>query len=686
MQQTVAELTHACMQLREKLGLESDQKDRAALVLRHLKSFASRDTRISDFQAGLEWFNVSEDLSVNRHLGGKIVVLDFFTYCCINCMHILPDLHELEKKHTVEDGLVVIGVHSAKFANERESKQLSHAVKRYGISHPVVNDARLSCWRSLGITCWPTLLIVGPAGQPLAILMGEGHRDELFLYVEVALKYFKSLKKISSHNLPLELAGHLSSTSGGDSVLSFPGKVAVFSEGSVDRLVIADSGNNRILVTDSKGQGYEVIGGLEAGFVDGDLRNARFNAPQGVCVLANTIFVADTENHAIRRIDLHTRTVSTLAGTGVQGHDYVGGKTGRNQPLSSPWDVAVYEHDNGGSHVPVLLIANAGTHQIWSIFLEDTTWWKNRKYKAATCAAIVGSGREENRNNSYPHAAGLAQPSGLAIDQKGRAAFFADSESSTVRRVDLGNGRVTAVCGANKDPMDLHNYGDVDGTGYQAKLQHPLGVAWHPLERVVYVADTYNHKIKRVNPTGHCETVYSHEKFNEPCGLAVNTNGDVLYVADTNHHVVKSICLKSGTIVALPITLPAEDSPTAEPMFRFDTTLDANGGDIILTLGVSFEGDLKLNADSPQKWSIVPHLPGREAGWTIEPMTGELSCPISVRVPKGSGTSELYVTLNLIVCKTTECIPKQLTLRYRLHQEPGASSRVVDHRQILVKE
>lgn len=168
----------------------------------------------------------------------------------------------------------------------------------------------------------------------------------------------------------------------------------------------------------------------------------------------------------------------------------------------------------------------------------------SRKYNEGTCLAIVGSGTEENRNNSYPHSAGLAQPSGITIAEELKLAVFADSESSSIRSINLQTGQVSAICGGSRDPLvrlnayelistisdkrrfflinrtitiiliimisqDLHGYGDLDGVNYSVKLQHPLGIAWHPKEKIIYITDTYNHKIKIINvTTKHCRTLY----------------------------------------------------------------------------------------------------------------------------------------------------------------------------------
>lgn len=638
----------------------------------------------------MEWFNVTEGLSVYQHLIGKIIFLDFFTYCCINCMHILPDLDVLEKQFSVVDGLVVVGVHSAKFSNEHDSNRLLSAIQRYNITHPVVNDMTLSTWHNLGISCWPTVVMIGPMGKPLAVFVGEGHRKEMLLYANVALTYFKSLNQISNNNLPLQPTKHLLSTGRKESLL-FPSKLEVCQSEQGQSLVIADTGNNRILVTDITENVEYIIGGSDSGFRDGDFENAIFNAPQGVCVFGTFIYVADTENHAIRKIDLIKRTVTTVAGTGSQGHDYVGGKLWKDQVLSSPWDLAIYNYEYGKNTVPVLLIAIAGTHQIWALFLEDTIWWKNREYKAGACAAIVGSGREENRNNAYPHTAGLAQPSGLVVVQENKVAFFADSESSAVRCIDLKNGRVSAVCGANKNPSDLHDFGDSDGAQYTAKLQHPLGITWHPKENVIYVADTYNHKIKRIDArTGNCETMYGGGKpneefsFDEPSGIAFSPNGDLLYVADTNNHVVKVIDTRNETISTLPINIPMiEFDNVSRNAYIFDTRISEKGGELNVTFTVTFhDNDLKLNPDAPQRWIV--NLP-KGSTWTARAKSGDLSSPVLINVTEGSGIHEVHMILDIIACKTFECIPKKLSIVYRICQKTDASDVVTEQRRLVVK-
>ncbi|XP_028415084.1 NHL repeat-containing protein 2-like [Dendronephthya gigantea] len=555
-----------------KLESSVDKKERDALIQQYLKTFGEESggkiRKVPDFPEGCEWMNLKDDssLSINGNLRGKICVLDFFTYCCINCMHILPDLHALEAKHSVEDGLVVVGVHSAKFENEKVSKNILNAILRYDITHPVVNDTTAFLWNAMEIACWPTLVVVGPNGQHLLSLVGEGHRETLMEFVDAAIKWFQNSGKISNHSINISLArDSLPQTS-----LSFPGKISLKKSG--DKMAVADTGHHRILIVDMTGVVETVVGKGESGLADGGFDQAQFNCPQGLAWKGDSmVFVADTENHAIRLIDLKSKTVTTVAGTGLQGNDKIGGKIGKEQKISSPWDVVIGPSPGSLNILEdesVLYIAMAGTHQIWGLCLADTKWLKRSDEKAWSCLRFSGSGAEENRNNSYPHKTGFAQPSGLTVARAKplESLFIADSESSSVRSVAITTGGAKALVGADRDPMNLFAFGDLDGSGVDAKLQHPLAVSWNDQNQLLYVADSYNHKIKVVDPIKKtCTTILGtgepgcedgdvgRVQFNEPGGMDVSPDGSTLYVADTNSHAIRMVDLKTTSVSTLPI-------------------------------------------------------------------------------------------------------------------------------------
>jgi thiol-disulfide isomerase/thioredoxin len=492
-----------------------------------------RRVQLSDdyFSGGNGWLNVSGPIEL-RDLRGKIVVLDFWTYCCINCMHVLPDLKYLEHKYPRD--LVVIGVHSAKFDNEKDSENIRRAILRYDIEHPVVNDSQMTIWRQSGVNAWPTIALIDPEGKYIGALSGEGHRARLDELIGKLVAYHKATKTLDESPLKLGLERKKLAAS----PLKFPGKLVADEQSG--RLFISDSNHNRIVIATLAGKLIDVAGSGAPGAKNGSFATATFNHPQGVAVSGTNLFVADTENHLIRVLDLEHKTVSTLAGTGLQDHRRSAGGALRETPLNSPWDVVVVNR--------TLYVAMAGAQQIWSHVLgsEVIQPW-------------AGTGREDVLNGPRDEAA-FGQPSGLATD--GNLLFVADSEGSAIRKVALsGTGAVSTLAGTSDldGGRSLFEFGDANGRGAIARFQHPLGVACS--DGRVYVADTYNHKIKVIDvSTGEALSWLGSGKrgdgvdppeFSEPGGLSV-ANG-ALYIADTNNHVIKLAELKTKQVRTLTI-------------------------------------------------------------------------------------------------------------------------------------
>nr|XP_039258687.1 NHL repeat-containing protein 2-like [Styela clava] len=507
-------------------------------------------SRSSNLFKDCKWINTNRSLELDD-FSGKLVLMDFFTYCCINCMHIMPFLHNLEKSHPVTSGFLVVGIHSAKFPNEKMDENINSAIFRNDILHPVVNDCEIKIWEEFGVTCWPTLILISPSGKVLFSIPGESHTSYVEMFVDVSLTFYNSRNALNKS--PLSKLTYLDNSSiqtGTDKTkLRFPGKIAIDDAG--ERMAISDSGNNRIIISSLNGPICHIIGGEGSGFVDGIFDNAKFNSPQGIAWHGkNTVFVADCNNHSIRKIDLIVKRVVTVAGTGVQGHDLEGGAQGLEQPISSPWDVIVGGSPRFPDGRSILYIAMSGSHQIWAFFLKTTDYQKGAELEMGTCIRYAGNGKEENRNNSYPHKAGFAQPSGLSLNEECHTLYVADSESSTIRRINLTNGAVQGLVGGDIDPTNLFSYGDIDGKGREAKLQHPIGVAWDHKRDLLYIADTYNHKIKILNPKEKtCKTMAGNGRenliLNEPSGLACDPACENLYIADTNNHKIKVISLSS---------------------------------------------------------------------------------------------------------------------------------------------
>lgn len=472
-----------------------------------------------EFSPGLHWLNVSKPLTLSD-LRGKVVILDFWTYGCINCMHVIPDLKRLEAKYG--NKLAVIGVHSPKFENEKNLDTLRNVVIRYDLAHPVVNDTNFTLWRQYGIQAWPTLVIVDPAGGIVGGVSGEGHYGVLDKHIGDLLNQFAA----QINATPLPLAPEKNQVSA--SLLAAPGKIAA-NGGSV---AIADSLHHRILLTDTKGRITQIFGGGAAGFKDGNASAARFFSPQGLCFGDGGLYVADTGNHAIRFIDLARRSVTTVAGNGRKKGSISAEAIGREVGLSSPWDVACRDG--------TLYIAMAGSHQIGRL---------NTKTRRITLFA--GSGREDITDGKLS-AAAFSQPSGLSLFD--HWLYVADAEDSAVRRIDLRSGseKVETLVGTG-----LFDFGDRDGAFANAKLQHVLGVAVLDENRIL-IADTYNHKLKMLDLRSRTVTSLAGSgkpgkgfNLNEPGGLAVL--GGTALIADTNNNRIVSYDLLTGRISDWPV-------------------------------------------------------------------------------------------------------------------------------------
>ena len=473
---------------------------------------------------GEEWLNTAEPITIES-LRGKVVLLDFWTYCCINCIHVLPDLKRLEEKYANQ--LVVIGVHSAKFDTEKDPQNIREAILRYEIKHPVVNDSRMSIWRRYGVRGWPTLVLIDPEGNVLGGESGEGLHDLFDEVIAGVIKHHRAKGTLKERPVEFDLEQNRVE----DTPLRFPGKV--LADAATDRLFISDSNHNRIVIATLAGKVVDIVGAGPIGRDDGPFDKATFFRPQGMALDGDSLYVADTENHMIRRIDLRARTVSTISGMGQQGrsrsHAPAPAKT---TALNSPWDLWMHEGK--------LFIAMAGPHQIWV--------WDS---KADEIHAFAGSGREDILDGEAESAA-LAQPSGLASD--GERLFVADSEVSGIRTVAIAGGDVGTLVG-----MGLFEFGDEDGEADEVRLQHPLGVAWH--DGVLYVADTYNNKIKAIDPKSRrCETFLGDAdpgntndppRFDEPNGLAIT--GGRMYIADTNNHQIRVVDLAAKTVTTLSL-------------------------------------------------------------------------------------------------------------------------------------
>ena len=442
-------------------------------------------------------------------------------------MHVFPQLRKLELKYQNE--LAVIGVHSPKFPNERDTDCIRMAIERYEVPHPVINDERFEIWNSYACRAWPTLMFIDPLGKVVGKHEGEAQFEGLDSLLSSMVEEYDSQNLLNRSPLDYRLDYSEKKT------LSFPGKIVV--DGKSETIFISDSNHNRIVQTSLNGELVQTIGGLTPGFQDGDFILAAFNRPQGMALDGNFLYVADTENHAIRMIDLSERYVETVAGIGTQASSVSRGGDPLITSLNSPWDLELLGN--------VLYIAMAGCHQIWVFDLGNLKVFPK-----------IGSGREDIIDG-FHNLAALAQTSGLAIDSD--SLYFADSETSSIRKADLGYSQnVTTIVG-----QGLFEFGDIDGVGPEVRLQHPSGICW--FEGSLYVADTYNHKIKKVCPQtkttttifgsgykGFSDGIAEEATFYEPSGLSASDGK--LFIADTNNHAIRVADLESGEVSTLSIT------------------------------------------------------------------------------------------------------------------------------------
>ncbi|MFB6946437.1 NHL domain-containing thioredoxin family protein [Streptomyces sp. NPDC060286] len=451
------------------------------------------------------WLNTGDQQYTLADLRGRIVILDFWTFCCVNCLHVLDELRELEEKH--RDTVVIIGVHSPKFVHEAEHQAVVDAVERYEVHHPVLDDPELATWKQYAVRAWPTLVVVDPEGYVVAQHAGEGHAhaiEKLVEELEAEHEAKGTLRRGDGpYVAPEPVATHL----------RFPGKALLLPDGG---FLVSDTTRHRLVEIESDGETVRRhVGTGDRGFADGGPDEARFSEPQGLAVLPDgRIAVADTVNHAVRALDLTTGITTTLVGTGRQW--WQGSPTAgpaREVDLSSPWDVAWFADR--------LWIAMAGVHQLWT-------------YDPGTGTVRVAAGTtNEGLVDGPADEAWFAQPSGLAVSADGERLWVADSETSALRYVERdGTGfAVRTAVGTG-----LFDFGHRDGRADQALFQHPLGVTALP-DGSVAVCDTYNHALRRYDPVSGEVTTLATD-LREPSD-AVLVDGDLVVVESARHRLTR---------------------------------------------------------------------------------------------------------------------------------------------------
>jgi peroxiredoxin len=460
----------------------------------------------------LAWINAAEPPALSA-LRGRVVLLYFWTFDSINCLNALTELRSLETKY--HDGLSVIGVHTPKYDYQCQAAAVLKAVNRCHIRHPVASDPDYSLWRGYGVQSWPSFAIIDAEGRFAALLMGEGRREEVDALVG------QLLDEAAAHDLRVYESSVATVRPEPRMPLQFPGKVLA----TATSIWIADSGNNRLLECDHSGRILRQIGSGNPGFWDGRNREAGFNNPQGMAIVQEALYVADTGNHCVRRVLLQTGEVTTIAGTGALGHDVPGeAQDPRQVRMSAPADLVAFEDK--------LYIAVSGQHQVWRLDLG-----RNR------LSVLAGNGRLGVTDGDGVDAS-FAQPSALGLF--GHQLLVLDAAGSAIRSINLPDRRVSTLIGSG--PWE---FGDANGKRDAARLQNPLGVCVDP-RGLAFVADSYNGRIKALNlRTGELRALNLNYHLQEPSGISMAANA--LWIANTNAHEVVRVDLATGQVRHLTI-------------------------------------------------------------------------------------------------------------------------------------
>ncbi len=577
-----------------------------------------------------KWFNVSKGLT-KEDLQGRIVLLDFWTYACIKCIQNIPDIKELEAKFG--DKLLVVGVHSGKFDNEKNPQSIKEAIIKYDITHPVINDLNLRIWNSFNIKSWPSLVLINPKGQVEEVFEGIGNSAVLSKKISKLSKKYRFL--LNQDPLPIILEKNKAL----GNVLNFPTKIEYaknfrYKGRKISALIISNSADNNIIVSTLKGEIIAKIGSKISGFKDGDLKEATFNQPVGLLYKADILYVADRGNHAIRKVNFKTKKVSTVVGSGLRGEIIDKAQNASEVNLSSPQDLEYFPDKD---HI---MIANLGTNQLLKYNISEDR-----------IVPFSGNGKREmvdgkNGENS------LAQPSGLrAFNNK---LYFVDSYSSSLRVVNkFGDVKTLIGDGINK-------FGNKNGQKSVASMQNPLGLF---VDRTgVYIADSYNHLVRKYNHKSKKISNYSGNgikandigavtSYNEVSDL-ISIKGKFYIVDSHNNRIVVKNRMNGKTAILdiLPrLRLPQdgllEYLPNLETLPDSIVKSDENVN-LILTL----KKDWKINDKAPSFFNLVEVIGKKEAN-LIASYDWNMVKSGTIKLPKMSEKNYYYLQGSVYYCE-----------------------------------
>ena len=596
------------------------------------------------------WLGTDRPLLLRGALKGRVVLLDFWTSGCVNCLHALPVYRALEERFRGQP-FQVVGIHSGKFDAEKEVSAVAEAMARHGIDHPVGTDSDLVVWDQYAIHGWPTSVLVDARGYAVAWFRGEPKLATLTAWVQAALEDGRARGVLASG--PAEFRRPPVGDTG---PLAFPGKVLALSGGG---LAVADSGHHRLLLLDGSGALVRTVGSGLEGFSDGPADTASFRAPQGLAERDGALYVADTGNHAVRRVDLGTGHVETIAGNGRKAEGAIQpAADARSTALRSPWDLTFL-----GDR---LWIAMAGSHQLFRLDV-----------RSGALSAGAGNGREGLDDGPLLEAT-FAQPSGLATD--GQVLYVADSEASALRRVDPRAGTVKTLAGEG-----LFEFGLRDGPLAKARFQHPLGLAL--ADGVLWVSDTFNGAIRRVTLADGQVSTVAHG-LAQPGGLTVAAGR--LVVADTDRH--RLVTVTPGTGALAPLTLTGVTPPSvrglverpvlatrALPVQHLEDAAVATAGTAV-ELEVRLPEGHTFTAGAPQRVELS--VAGRAAPVQQEVTGAALRARAAISSLKTP--SEAVYTVSLYYCRDGQgaiCLVDRRRLVTRLvPAEAGPTAATVHYR------
>ena len=592
--------------------------------------------RAPEFDPTLAWLGVGAPSSL-RSLRGHVVVLDFFTSCCVNCMHVAPILHRLEDRFAGE-AVVVLGVHTGKFDHEQAPEVVRASMDRMGIRHPVLVDQDMRTWHAFGVRSWPTLVVVRPDGTLAAVAPGEPDEAALSALVRGELEQARR-RGILAREPHTFLRATPSATRG----LRFPTKIAT-SRGGL--LAVSDTGHGRVLVWGPSGAIVAAVGpnAPDDGGIEADLEE-----PQGLAFVGEReLFVCDARRQTVVRIDLDARASEVVAGTGSLGSGPLPFEAGRatDTALRSPWDVVATE--------TALYVALSGSHQIGVV-----------DRGRGTIRALAGTGAE-SRVDGPGHEATFAQTNGLA--RVGDELYAADSESSSLRVVHTETGATrTLVYGS------LFDWGDRDGPFAEAAFQHPMGLAYDGGTNLV-VCDTYNGAVKVADlEAKELRTVL--RGLSEVSGAAFFGPDRALLVADTSNHRILRVG-SAGTFEPLPLDI--EDPPPPRARERQGVALHAGvvrffdevlwtdcalgPGSVVLEVVLHAGDDHHFAEGAPYTLSVevsrrsdlvVPAFSARRG--QLEANSLPLTIPLTVEVPADEPiSSELLLHVRAMACRDAD--------------------------------